>query len=202
MAREYEDLSTLDDTQLAEYVKRGNEAAFQVLLRRHRNWVYSKAYQMLNNHQDTEEVWQDIFYKVWNRIEKWDSSLGSFQAWLNEVAKNTILDAIRKKKKIREMLLNTEDEDEVPMMNYEDSRPTPDQQLEAKETRELLEEALEEVSKPNHKIAWILRHLEGCSIAEICKTLGCKENTAKIWIFRCSRELRRILTRKGLNWAV
>nr|MBC8229761.1 RNA polymerase sigma factor [bacterium] len=70
------------------------------------------------------------------------------------------------------------------------------------EARKLIDQALDEISKPNHRIAWILRHLEGLSISEICKTLGCKENTAKIWIFRCAQELRKILTRKGLNWAI
>ena len=199
MARE--DFSTLEDTQLAERVKQGDEEAFTLLLRKHRMWVFSKIYLMLKNHQDTEEVWQDIFLKVWQKIGKWNANAGSFQAWLNEVAKNTTIDAIRKRDRIREVLLATEDEVEVPLMSYEDFRPTPDRQVEAKEAKEILDNALEEVTKPNHRIAWILRHLEGLSISEISKTLKCPEGTVKIWIFRCTQELRQILTRKGLTWA-
>lgn len=202
LAREYEHLSTLDDTQLVEQIKAGDEEAFQLLFRKHQNWVYSKVYRILCNPQDTEEVWQDIFLKVWQRIDKWDPEIGSFQAWLNEVAKNTTLDALRKRKRIREMLLTTEDESKIPMMNYESPMLPPDKQIEIQEARKLIDQALDEISKPNHRIAWILRHLEGLSISEICKTLGCKENTAKIWIFRCAQELRKILTRKGLNWAI
>jgi len=202
LAREYEYLSTLDDTQLVERIKVGDEEAFQLLFRKHQNWVYSKVYRILRNHQDTEEVWQDIFMKVWERIDKWNSEMGSFQAWLNEVAKNTILDAIRKRKRIREMLLSTEDESKMPMMNYESPILPPDKQMEIQETMKVIDQALDEISKPNHRIAWILRHLEGLSISEISKTLGCKENTAKIWIFRCSKELRKILMRKGLNWVI
>jgi RNA polymerase sigma-70 factor (ECF subfamily) len=85
----------------------------------------------------------------------------------------------------------------------------------AKEAQEILENALEQVTKPNHRIAWILRHLEGCSVAEISRILnrkdgtlrhleGCsvaeisrilnrKDGTVKIWIFRCTQELRQIL---------
>ena len=70
----------------------------------------------------------------------------------------------------------------------------------AKEAREILEQALQQVTKPNHRVAWILRHLEGCSIAEISQGLQRKEGTVKIWIFRCTQELRQILSRKGIKW--
>ena len=195
-----DDLSAQEDTKLAVLTKEGNETSFRVLFDKHYSWVYSKTYRMLCNHQDTEEVSLDIFMKVWQKIDKWDTNQGSFQAWLNVVAKNTIIDAIRKKERIREALLSMEDESEVPLVEYKDSRPTPDKQVESQEAQEVLEQALQLVKKPNHRVAWILRHLEGYSIAEISQTLQRKEGTVKIWIFRCTEELRQILTRKGLQW--
>ena len=198
--RSTEDLSAQEDRQLAKLTKDGNERAFRMLFDKHYNWVYSKTYRMLSDHQDTEEVSLDIFMKVWQKIDKWDTDQGSFQAWLNVVAKNTIIDAIRKKERIREALLSMEDESEVPLSEYEDSHPRPDQCAEANEAQEILEQALGLVKKPNHRIAWVLRHLEGCSIAEISSLLQRKEGTVKIWIFRCTEELRQILTRKGLKW--
>ncbi len=70
----------------------------------------------------------------------------------------------------------------------------------AKEAQEILENALEQVTKPNHRIAWILRHLEGCSVAEISRILNRKDGTVKTWIFRCTQELRQILVNKGIQW--
>lgn len=195
-----DDLSDQEDIQLATLTKAGNEEAFRSLFDKHYNWVYSKTYRMLSNHQDTEEISLDIFMKVWQKIEKWDTVQGSFQAWLNVVAKNTIIDAIRKKERIRESLLSMEDESELPLVEYQDQRPTPEKQVESREAQEILEWALQMVKKPNHRVAWILRHLEGYSIAEISQTLQRKEGTVKIWIFRCTEELRQILTRKGLKW--
>jgi RNA polymerase sigma-70 factor (ECF subfamily) len=196
-----EEPSVQEDVQLAIRTKAGDESAFQLLFDKHYNWVYSKTYRMLGNHQDTEEVSLDIFMKVWQKIDKWDTNEGSFQAWLNVVAKNTIIDAIRKKERVRETLLSMEDETGVaPLSEYEDSKPTPDKIVESQEAQEILEQALQQVTKPNHRTAWILRHLEGCSIAEISQLLQRKEGTVKIWIFRCTEELRQILTRKGLKW--
>ena len=199
MARQItDDPSDQEDTQLATLTKARDESAFRLLYNKHFNWVFSKTYRMLQNHQDTEEVCSDIFVKMWEKIDKWDTDQGSFQAWLNVVAKNTIIDAIRKKERIREMLLNVDADADMPS-EYEDSRPTPDRLIESKEAQEILEQALAHVTKPNHRTAWILRHLEGCSIAEISEMLNRKEGTVKIWIFRCSQELKQILIRKGLQ---
>jgi RNA polymerase sigma-70 factor (ECF subfamily) len=195
-----DDPSAQEDTDLAILTKTHDEPAFRILFDKHYNWVYSKTYRMLGNHQDSEEVCLDIFVKVWQKIEKWDTDQGSFQAWLNVVAKHTIIDAIRKKERIRESLLSMEDEADVPLSEYRDSKPSPDKQLESQEAQEILEQALQQVTKPNHRLAWILRHLEGCSIAEISGVLQRKEGTVKIWIFRCTQELRQILNRKGIQW--
>lgn len=115
------------------------------------------------------------------------------------MAKNTIIDAIRKRERIRESLLLMEEESEVPLAHYRDSAPTPDKVVEEKESKDILLLALQQVTKPNHRTAWVLRHLEGCSIAEISGILKRKEGTVKIWIFRCTQELRQIMVRNGFS---
>ena len=197
------DLSAVEDTYLATQAKAGNDAAFRQLFDKHYKWVYNKAYRMLGNYQDTEEVASDVFIKVWQKLNKnkWDAEKGSFQAWLNMVARNTIIDAIRKRNRIREHPLSgSPDEDEQPLSQYEDPYSGPEQELEAVEAQQILESALEQVTKSNHRIAWMLRHLEGYSIAEIARILNRKEGTVKIWIFRCTDELRKILVAKGIQW--
>ncbi len=197
------DLSAVEDTYLATQAKAGNDAAFRQLFDKHYKWVYNKAYRMLGNYQDTEEVASDVFIKVWQNLNKnkWDEEKGSFQAWLNTVARHTIIDAIRKRNRIREHPLSgSPDDDEQQLGDYEDPYSGPEQELEAAEAQQILESALEQVTKSNHRIAWMLRHLEGYSIAEIARILNRKEGTVKIWIFRCTEELRKILVAKGIQW--
>lgn len=193
------DASAQEDTHLATRLKSGDEQAFRRLMDKHYSWVYSKTYRTLSNHRDTEEISTDIFLKVWQKISKWNPDQGSFQAWLNTVAKNTIIDAIRKRERIRESLLLAEDESNIPLAQYRDNQPTPDKIVEAEESKEILLRALQQITKPNHRTAWALRHLEGCSIAEISNMLQRKEGTIKIWIFRCTKELRQIMTRNGFS---
>ena len=199
MSRLAKEASAQEDTHLANQLKLGDEQAFCRLMDKHSGSVYSKTYRTLHNHRDTEEVTMDVFMKVWQKISKWDPKQGSFQAWLNTVAKNTIIDAIRKRERIRESLLLMEEESEVPLAHYRDSAPTPDKVVEEKESKDILILALQQVTKPNHRTAWVLRHLEGCSIAEISGILKRKEGTVKIWIFRCTQELRQIMVRNGFS---
>ncbi len=193
------DLSAAEDTHLAALAKQGDERAFSRLFDKHYKWVYSKAHRMLGNVQDSEEVAMDVLLKVWQKLDKWDTEQGSFQTWLNTVARNTIIDAIRKRERILKPSMSLP-KDELPPVEYEDTRPGPERQLVAREAQEILESALLQVTKPNHRIAWMLRHLEGYSIAEIAHILNRKDGTVKIWIFRCTGELRQILISKGIQW--
>ena len=175
------------------------------LFDKHYKWVYNKAYGMLKNHQDSEETSQDVFVKVWEklRLGKWDPDQGSFQAWLNTVARNTIIDAIRKRDQILEQPLSgSPDEDEQPfeLDQYADPRPGPEHEVETAEAQLILESALEKVTKPNHRIAWILRHFENYPIKEIARILNRTESTVKVWIFRCTEELQKIILAKGTDW--
>jgi RNA polymerase sigma-70 factor (ECF subfamily) len=195
-------LDQISDSVWAERFKEGDQAAFKLLFRKHAGWIHSKAYRILRNHEDAEEACQDVFTKVWLKINLWDSEQGSFQTWLNEIAKNTIIDMLRKKKRRKaENLSNwiNEEKKETLIDLAPDHRPTSDSQIEGKEAFELIEEALQEVRRDDHRIAWILRHIEFLSIAEISKAMGEKQNTVKVWIFRCSGELKRILTAKGIQ---
>lgn len=195
-------LSATEDTYLATQAKQGNEAAFSQLFDKHYEWIYNKAYRILKHHQDAEDASLDVFTKLWEKLQndQWYPKKGSFWAWLNRLAFRTITDAFRKRSRIRESVLTSKEQDDSPLNEYEDSGPGPDKHIIAQEAQEILEKALEQVTKPNHRIAWILRHLEGCSVAEISRILNRKEGTVKIWIFRCTQELRQILIKKGIKW--
>ena len=81
-------VSVSDGTQDQDYwwlqaLQQGNDAGLQWLLDQYGTWIYSKAYRMLQSHEDAEEAWQDIFMRVWQKIDLWDPERGNFQSWLN-----------------------------------------------------------------------------------------------------------------------
>lgn len=190
-----------DDLWWLSALQRGDERGLKWLVQQYGRWIYSKAFRILGSHEDAEEAWQDIFMRVWQKIHLWDPERGNFQSWLNQIAKNAIIDMFRKKNRHREVLQHGEEDGmEELLLRHQDTAPLPDEQLASKELYTLVLQSLSQMSKVNHRNAWILRHLEGLSIAEIGALLHQKENTVKVWIFRATKELRSILIRRGLDF--
>ena len=74
-------------------MKADNEAAFMQLFDKHYRWVYNKAYRMLGDCQDAEDIAADVFAYVWEKRDKWDKwdpEWGNFKAWLNTVTQRFI----------------------------------------------------------------------------------------------------------------
>lgn len=58
--------------------------------------VFSIAYQVMGDRQAAEEITQDVFMKVWQKVDQYDASQSSFTTWLGRIARNTAIDAVRK----------------------------------------------------------------------------------------------------------
>ena len=185
-----------------------SETSFTELFEIHYHWVFTKSLHILKDYHDAEDVTSIIFAKLWNKLLllKFDCDKGTFRAWLNVLSKNTIIDFVRQQNKRKEECVDfnciqsqsdrfyCHDSDRlIVSMDIADNKPNPIEYLIETECIEVIESALEKVRKSEHRIAYILRHLENYSVKEITKILNQKDGTIKIWIFRCKEELKEIL---------
>ena len=185
-----------------------SETSFNELFKIHYNWVFAKSLHIIKDYHDAEDVTSIIFAKLWKKLIllKFDCDKGTFRAWLNILSKNTIIDFVRSDKKKKEESVDfnciqsqsdrfyCHDSDRLIIsMDIADDKAGPIEYLIENECIEVIESALEKVRKPEHRIAYILRHLENYSVKEITRILNQKDGTIKIWIFRCKEELREIL---------
>ena len=188
----------LEDNALALRIQRGDETAFEQFFKKHQKRVYNITFTKLADPHLAEEVTQDVFVKVWQKAKKWNAGKGTFLSWVNVITKHTIIDAIRKRDRQRVLPIASMPEAELmPLANYADASPGPDRLADMAEAQAILETALCQLKKPNHRIAWILRYLEGYSVKETGDILNQKGSTVKVWVFRGTQELRDILTRTG-----
>lgn len=75
----------------------GDETSLELLFARHLRAVYGAAYRIVGNREDAEDVTQETFVKTWRALTTFDVSK-SFRPWLMEIARNTAIDALRKKR--------------------------------------------------------------------------------------------------------
>lgn len=84
---------TLENSMLA--LKNGDQNAFDIIYEETNRLVYYIVYQILKNHQRTEEIVQDVYLKVYQKI---DSYTNSPKAWISTIAKNLAINAYNKYK--------------------------------------------------------------------------------------------------------
>lgn len=78
-------------------IKSGDEEGFECIYNEYKNLVYTIVYSSLKNNEDAEDCMQEIFFKVYSSIEKFDDKISTFKTWLVAITKNCIIDAQRKK---------------------------------------------------------------------------------------------------------
>jgi RNA polymerase sigma-70 factor, ECF subfamily len=90
-----EALSERSDAQLVTSIARFSEDALAEVYRRHGGAVYGLARQVLNSTAEAEDVTQEIFLRLWNDPDRFDSSRGSLRSFLLAQAHGRAVDAVR-----------------------------------------------------------------------------------------------------------
>lgn len=93
------DFNKIEDDKLVESYFAGDEESLSILIKKYLNPIYFFIYGYLKNIQDSEDVVSDTFLKLYKNIKKFNKDK-KFKTWIFEIAKNTALDYLKKKKNI------------------------------------------------------------------------------------------------------
>ncbi len=92
-------MNNRDDGDIISDYLNGNEDSLREIISKYIESVYRFSYRLTGNKNDSEDITQDIFIKVWKYLNRYDRKF-SFKTWLFTIARNTIYDYLRKKKDI------------------------------------------------------------------------------------------------------
>lgn len=177
-----EEVVGIGDAALVARARRGDSAAFEVLVRRHYRTAYSVALAILGNGMDAEDVCQDAFVKALEKLEECREP-EKFLAWLLQIVRNRA----RNYRDYRRVRLAQ------PLETTNVASPlNPDRDAERFELRGALEQALGELSEVQREVV-LLHDLEGWKHREIGESLGLSEGAARQHLFKARRKLRELL---------
>ena len=171
----------MTDEDLVGRFRSGEDRCFDELVRRHQQRVYWIARRIVGDHDDADDVVQDVFIKVYRKLEGFRAE-SSFSTWLYRIAVNTAIGYQRRKKVIEWLRLEpsllggtSEYRPEMAgMRTVSSGQDVPHSQsldsLEAKEQRQLIEEAIERLP-PKQRQVFVLRFYDELPYAEISKIL-------------------------------
>src|SRR5262245_46786134 len=179
-----------DETAVAK-ARAGDTDAFRVLVERHSRLLFRLAFRMTGNEQDAEDVVQESLLRAYRQLPKFDER-ASFGSWIYRITVNCSLDVVRARKRRSENLGSADPETEDPIQSLPEPGPAPDRLAMSGQTRQLVAEAMEELSGAE-RTAFVLRHFEGMRIEDVSRVLGCAPGAARHTVFRAVQKLRRAL---------
>ena len=183
-----------EEQQWIDAARRGDQAAFEQLVRRYEKRVFALTGRMCRNPSDAEEAAQETFLAAWQGLPFFRGE-ASFATWLYRLASNACVDLLRREGRHQAGAGISLDDGESGF-NPPDPAPSPQALAERAELRQQIEAALAELP-PEYRQVLILRELHQRTYDEIAEICSLDLGTVKSRISRGRKRLRKILLESG-----
>lgn len=183
-----------NDTHLVERLCAGDINAFQEIVERYKKKIYYIAYDIVGDHHEAEDVSQEVFLKMYRALDRFRKD-AKMSSWLYQIAVNSAIDSIRKKKTRRR--INVEDIEQVGhrerSLESENPEANPERRAVSSLMQRHIELALHKVT-PQERAVFVMRHYNEFKIREIADVLAVSSGTVKSLLFRALKKLRKELS--------
>jgi len=186
--------SAQSDQDLTRRARAGSNAAFVVLMARHRNDIYWLAFRLLGNRSDAEDIVQETFFRAGRSISSFNGR-AQIRTWLYRIAINLAgmhWRASNRRPTVSLQALLPQFEDSGCSETAGSATGRADDVIEQKQFAQLVREAFEQLCD-NHREVFALRDLEGGSTEEVARALGISPANVRQRLLRARRKLRRHL---------
>jgi RNA polymerase sigma-70 factor (ECF subfamily) len=185
---------------LVAAAKKGEGAAFAMLVERHKPRMFFAALRITRNREDAEDAVQQSLHKAFVHLHSF-AGRSSFSTWLTRVAINEALMLLRKNRGWREVLSDdlNGSEDSATALQVPAATLDPEASYSQREWVRMLSSAMNEL-KPGMRKAIQLRELDERSMEETARIMGISVGAAKARVFHGRRKLRESL-QLGSSWA-
>jgi RNA polymerase sigma-70 factor (ECF subfamily) len=179
-----------DDNELIESFKKGNRYAFNLIVLKYQKKIYWLARKMVLNHDDADDITQEVFIKLYSSIDKYRGE-SKFYTYLYKIAVNLSLNHLNKNKRnySRKIDLNSE------AYRISSKEKSSDEFLDEKERAKILEEAINTLPEQQRAV-FNLRFYDNLSYDEIGKILKKSTGGMKANYFHAVKKIEVFLKKK------
>jgi len=183
-----------EDKDLVERAKSGDTGAFDELVVKYTPRLYGLIYHMTSNHDDTDDLLQDVFAKTYRALRRFRGN-SSFYTWIYSIATNMTLNFLKKRSRRRTLSLDDVDlaiENDKEFIEIT-SKSDPVRETNISELQKRLNMAMQDLSE-EHRAAVTMFDIQGMPHAEIAKIVGVSEGTVRSRLFYAHRQLQNYLS--------
>jgi RNA polymerase sigma-70 factor, ECF subfamily len=189
------DAPALSDSRLVERVRAGDAAAFELIMRRHNRRLFRLARSVLRNAAEAEDVVQETYVRAFAKLDDFRGPDG-FAAWLARIAYNEALGRARGAERVVSLHDYVSDGDGDGDARHIETmtspHPDPERLTGYGELRRLLEDAIDALPD-DFRAVFVLRAVEGMSVAETAAALSIPPETVKTRLHRARHRLQEAL---------
>lgn len=179
----------MDEASFIKRLQVGEESAFKLLVDDNQQMVVNTCYGFLHNYEEAEDIAQEVFIQVFNRISTFrgDSKLST---WIYRIAVNKSLNKIRSRKSKFLVALDAVFEaDYNPDKHIADN---PYKSLENQERAEILHMAIDKLPE-NQKTAFVLGKYQGLPNKKIAEVMNQTLSSVESLLNRAKKNLQKTL---------
>ena len=182
-----------EDARLVARTQAGDPVAFDTLVVKYSPRLYGLVYNMTSNHEDTNDLLQDVFAKAYRSIAGFRGN-SAFYTWIHSIAVNMTINFLKKRNRRAQMSLDDIDtriENDKEFIELTSSTD-PVREADLSELQQRLNEAMMKLSL-DHRTVVTMFDIQGIPHAEIAKILGVSEGTVRSRLFYAHRQLQNYL---------
>ena len=182
-------MTTNQENVLIKSCLEGDTKAFQQLVERYKNLVFTLSIKMLKNREEAEEVSQDVFVKIYQSLNKFkgDSKLSS---WIYKITFHKCLDVIKKNKKFQaDVELN--DYNSAHLESIDNALQT----LINEERQQMIRQCINKLPSID-AVLLTMHYFDELTLEEIADIVKLKTNNVKVKLYRARQKLATILNEK------
>ena len=185
-------MPVLNEWNLIERLKKGDEAAFKEIVESSQGLVYNTALGIVQNPEDAEDVTQEVFVQLYESIKSFKGE-SKLSTWLYRITVSKAMDHLRKKKRKKrfayvQSLFGANDE----LVHDPPDFVHPGVSLDNKEKAKELFKAIDQLPA-KQKIAFTLNRIEGLSYQEISEIMKLTVASVESLLHRARKNLRNNL---------
>jgi RNA polymerase sigma-70 factor (ECF subfamily) len=176
---------------LVARAREGDPQAFNALVARFQDGIYSLTLRMLGSSQPAEDATQETFIRAWRRIDTFRG--GSFRSWLFTIAANQARDELRRRRRRPASSLDqARDDPDRADLDPPSDDPTAQEEVERLEMRAALERALQTLPDDWREVV-VLSDIHGMDYREVAEATGLALGTVKSRLSRARSRLRDVI---------
>lgn len=167
--------------------------SFNIIVNKYEMTILKFIYNMLRNREASEDVAQEVFITVYNKLYMYNSNY-KFSNWILQIARNKCIDYIRKYKRVYESNLDD-------VKDLTSAEMSPEQSAEYNETKDKVISFINELSDIDRQLI-LLRYTQELTFYDIGEILNMSESAVKRRYYKLRDRFKEYSNVKEKRWKV